>query len=278
MTLTKYNANGEVMQDEARFAPQAVVFSAFRGGASQALSANTETAILFQNKDFDPFSWYDPTTGRFTPKVAGYYDVSASLIYQTLAAGNEVECRLRKNGVTQRRTQFTTAGSQWQSAPLSAILYANGSTDYFDIAGWSSAGSAMSGANNSDAFFSAELVAASVGVAPEPWHMVGATGEPAFKNGWANYASASYAKAGFFKDPHGIVHLLGLVSGGTANAGAAMFTLPAGYRPAIELILATGSNSVYGRVDIVPNGDVVANTPTSNVWVALDGLTFRAEQ
>ena len=68
-------------------------------------------------------------------------------------------------------------------------------------------------------------------VAPsEAWHEIGAPGEPRFEQNWGNLESFSESAA-FYKDAMGIVHLRGLVTGGT---GELMFRLPPGYRPAPE--------------------------------------------
>jgi len=65
-------------------------------------------------------------------------------------------------------------------------------------------------------------------VAMDIWHSVGAAGEPAFQNSWANLALPS-PPLRFRKDPTGRVYITGVVTGG-AN-GTVIFTLPAGYRP-----------------------------------------------
>ena len=81
--------------------------------------------------------------------------------------------------------------------------------------------------------------------APEDgWHIVGAAGEPQFlaanaapnldgacaggSSSWANYEDG-YARAAYFRDSFGIVHLKGLVTGGAFRC--AIFQLPPGFRP-----------------------------------------------
>ena len=69
-------------------------------------------------------------------------------------------------------------------------------------------------------------------VPPENWHMVGAAGEPGFENsGETSPASPPFAfeGAGFYKDREGMVHLKGLVKGGS---GGHHLPPSAGYRPA----------------------------------------------
>ena len=62
----------------------------------------------------------------------------------------------------------------------------------------------------------------------DPWHYIGTGSEPAFQNSWSDYGSP-WGSPRFRKGPDGIVHMDGLVKGGTA--GSVMFTLPVGYRP-----------------------------------------------
>ena len=96
---------------------------------------------------------------------------------------------------------------------------------------------------------------------------------PTFQNAWVNYGGV-YNPAGYFKDSLGIVHLRGLVKTGTI--ATAVFTLPAGYRPAYRQLMVSISNGAIARLDVDTTGSVIAQTG-SNVWFSLDGATFRAE-
>lgn len=68
-------------------------------------------------------------------------------------------------------------------------------------------------------------------ITPEARRVVGAGGEPAFENSWAN-ASASFEDCQFWMDAQGVVHVSGYVDTGTAFG---IFTLPVGYRPTVQL-------------------------------------------
>lgn len=120
--------------------------------------------------------------------------------------------------------------------------------------------------------------------APEGWHEVGAPGEPPYLNNWKQANPAAY-NAAFFKDHEGIVHLRGIVNGGTA---AAIFHLPPGYRPASGKLSAfptvcSGGTCPAGGVGIL--GVFGSNLgPTidgavsgAGTTVGLEGITFRAE-
>ena len=104
----------------------------------------------------------------------------------------------------------------------------------------------------------------------EPWKTANYT------NGWSNYGSG-YSPPGYYKDTNGIVHLRGLVKGGTIGAGSCIFYLDEGYRPDyIRLLHAqTYPNDVMSRINISPDGCVNPATG-NNLWISLDGLSFRA--
>lgn len=95
---------------------------------------------------------------------------------------------------------------------------------------------------------------------------------PTLLNSWVNNVSG-FNVAGYYKDPFGIVHLRGVVTSGVM--GSAIFTLPAGYRPAAQELFAIVSNNLFGTMNVSTAGNVFA-TVGSNTFVSLDGLTFRA--
>ncbi len=108
------------------------------------------------------------------------------------------------------------------------------------------------------------------------WHVVGTgSGEPAFANSWVNFGG-SQITAAFIRLPDGMVLLRGQVKSGTI--GAAVFTLPAGYRPsAIVGPFAVHSNAAFGECEVLSTGEVVALTG-NNTSFNLDGVCFLGEQ
>jgi hypothetical protein len=114
----------------------------------------------------------------------------------------------------------------------------------------------------------------------EPWHEIGASGEPGFENKWKNGGGISETAA-FYKDPTGIVHLRGYPVGGTGL----VFRLPAGYRPAegkfSEFVVGcqgcesgVATASIYGSGYPVPGDSGGVAIPGG---ASLNGITFRAE-
>ena len=115
------------------------------------------------------------------------------------------------------------------------------------------------------------------GLAPaESFHEVGASGEPAFQNSWVNESAATETTAAFFKDPWGVVHFKGIVTGGAG--GTTLFTLPAAYRPTKSVCIATIRNpsAASAYICVFSNGNVTQVAGTGTTSLLLDGLTFRA--
>lgn len=111
----------------------------------------------------------------------------------------------------------------------------------------------------------------------DTWHLVGNPGEPAFTNSWVNYATGQ-VPAAFTKGPDGRVTLRGAVKSGTMNT--AIFTLPAGYRPAythqFAVTASTGTAEDPGIVEITTAG-VVTVYYSSNLNLSLNNISFDTE-
>lgn len=97
---------------------------------------------------------------------------------------------------------------------------------------------------------------------------------PTLLNSWVNYGGG-YNSAGYFKDSHDVVHLRGMIKDGTATSGTTLFTLPVGYRPTARELFNVQSNGALGRIDVLSTGSVQILTG-SNVWISLDGISFKA--
>ena len=115
----------------------------------------------------------------------------------------------------------------------------------------------------------------------EPYHEVGAPGEPAFQNGWANFDTINFTTAGFYKDPLGVVHLKGTLVNAADNSIA--FQLPPGYRPSKQHLMPMGSEApnpggvpVAAKLEVESDGEVRPDCDGAGCASAgIDGLTFR---
>jgi hypothetical protein len=105
---------------------------------------------------------------------------------------------------------------------------------------------------------------------PGKYHNVGAAGVP-FLNGWSNYG-LGFAPARFYVDVSGVVHLEGVVQGGTASSN--VFRLPTGFRPRLNHAWAVAATGGVENIDVYSNGLVFAFGPATAA-VALDGISFR---
>ena len=110
----------------------APAFSA-NGSALQSLSSGTYTKIAYNTKIFDTATCYDTTNYRFTPNVAGYYQVNGSinLVGTAIILGL---CSIYKNGSEFKRGNALTGVSTGQAIiNVSSIIYLNGTSDYVTL-------------------------------------------------------------------------------------------------------------------------------------------------
>jgi len=91
--------------------------------------------ILFQTEEFDTNSNYDTTTSRFTPTVAGYYQVSGG--FQILSASTSGVIVVYKNGAAYKFGTYPSVAGVNPLLAVSCLVYCNGSTDYVEIWGGS---------------------------------------------------------------------------------------------------------------------------------------------
>lgn len=98
---------------------------------------------------------------------------------------------------------------------------------------------------------------------------------PTLLNGWTDYSPTTYQPCGFFKDSCGMVHLSGMVAGGTITAGTGLFTLPDGYRPSKTEIFLCITASGTGSIRIDANGNVILRSGANATWTSLSGIAFK---
>lgn len=126
------------------------------GFRAHATSAQTgigsgDEVIIFDTVDFEnPDGWYDPSTGRFTPQLAGWYSVAGTVCWGAGGAGERKETDVFKNGSLHSVLQNNhSATAAYICAGGSAMVYLNGTTDYTDIRASSYGGSDDTIADNS---------------------------------------------------------------------------------------------------------------------------------
>ena len=109
-------------------------FSAYLSG-TQSISNSTATKIAFNVKTFDTNNCYDNTTNyRFTPTVAGYYQISASMDCSATISQTRAFLGVYKNGAQYARLQDSNGAIIYLQSG-SVLVYCNGTTDYIEIYG-----------------------------------------------------------------------------------------------------------------------------------------------
>jgi hypothetical protein len=138
----------------ANVAGNGPAFSAY-STTGQSFSNGTSTKIQFQNEEFDTASCFDNATNyRFTPNVAGYYQVN--VCWGTSSTLSSVIIALFKNGSDFKRGSSGTLGT----AAMSALVYMNGTTDYVEGYVYNFSGSTVTNAGTQGNFFQSSLVRA----------------------------------------------------------------------------------------------------------------------
>lgn len=117
------------------------------------------TKIPYATKDFDTNTNYDTTLSRFTPTVAGYYQVSATVACSGAAAGGYFQALIYKNGTAWACSTVSSAVGGYV-AHVTALVYLNGSTDYVEVYASQSSGGTISNTSSSLYKFQGALVRA----------------------------------------------------------------------------------------------------------------------
>lgn len=130
-------------------------FSAY-ASATQTLTASTFTKLQANTEEFDTNNNYDTTNYRFTPTVAGYYQITGGCAFSTTQTA-ELLITIYKNGA-RHKTVYDVEATSWGGYGT-ALVYANGSTDYFELFIYTaSPGTKVTATGARDSYFSGVLV------------------------------------------------------------------------------------------------------------------------
>jgi hypothetical protein len=136
-------------------------FSAYRAGAANMA---TGQIVPYDTEEWDVSGWFDVTTnqGRFTPLQAGIYRLSWSLRAASVLTSDVVWlASLRKNAAIVKNGQIAwqRPGTASVLSVGTALVQANGTTDFFDITVTHGVGSATAiQADAVSTYFQGELV------------------------------------------------------------------------------------------------------------------------
>jgi hypothetical protein len=150
-TLTSPTITGATITVASTAAP---AFSAYQSSV-QTIATTTYTKIQFQTEEFDTNNNFDSTTNyRFTPTVAGYYQVTGGA--STVTTSTTLIVDLYKNG-----SQFKRLNYGYPTAPNAygtALIYLNGSTDYVELYVFQGAASQNLSASSVYTYFQAAMI------------------------------------------------------------------------------------------------------------------------
>jgi hypothetical protein len=134
-------------------------FSAYPS-LSQSVSNATWTKITYDIEEYDTNNNF--ASSRFTPTVAGYYQINARVVANGYAT-NQTILSIYKNGSESKRLNQTPNSTASSVCPMgSALIYMNGSSDYLEIYVNQSSGSSQTflGSYSAEAYFQGFLARA----------------------------------------------------------------------------------------------------------------------
>ena len=128
-------------------------FSAYVA-SNQSITANTFAKVPFNTEEWDTNNNYDSTTNyRFTPTVAGYYLINSAV--STIGGSTRAIASVFKNGAEDKRGNDCAAAVN--GVVVNALVYANGSTDYFEIHVYTNVGGTNLGGGARLSYFQASM-------------------------------------------------------------------------------------------------------------------------
>jgi len=131
----------------------APAFSAY-AATTTSMSNGVSTKVLFDTEEFDTNNNF--ASSRFTPTVAGYYQINSSINLVSPAANMLVI--IFKKGIEHKRGAFANS-TALNNVNVSSIVYCDGSTDYIEIYVYQSSGGAVNtGTGTSTTWFNGCLV------------------------------------------------------------------------------------------------------------------------
>lgn len=116
---------------------------------AQSFTSGQYTGFTFDSEELDVYGFHSTTTNtsRITPTIPGRYGVSFCGGWVSNATGGR-GAFLRLNGTVFRGGEMgaAVAGGLWTDSSFYRTVYCNGSSDYFEVAGYQNSGSGLASA------------------------------------------------------------------------------------------------------------------------------------
>lgn len=163
-TVVTTASTGAVTQNmlAAGVAGNGPAFSAYQSVQQTGVANGVWTKIQFQTKEYDTANCFDNVSNyRFTPNVAGYYQINALVAFTTLTS-YAITLSVYKNGSSVKNgiTGFASSSSYARSN-ISVEIYFNGVSDYIEVYAYQGSGANASIQPGSvDSYFQGSLVRA----------------------------------------------------------------------------------------------------------------------
>jgi hypothetical protein len=155
ITTAKIAAGAVIQADLATgVAGTGPAFSAYSSSTGATLGTGA-TKVTFDTEEFDTNNNF--ASSRFTPTVAGYYQINAQTQPNASYTGGWIA--VYKNGALYKYGTFANIGISFGGFTVSTIVYCNGSTDFIEIYGAFTTSQAT-GAGISFTWFNGALVRA----------------------------------------------------------------------------------------------------------------------
>lgn len=107
---------------------------AYNADAAFTVSPATWTKVKLNAVDFDPRGWMSTSLYRFTPTVAGFYEISAYVqTLDSLSAGTRLQLVLYKNGSAFRQLNYSNAPANDVVSMQGAVQVQATGSDYFEV-------------------------------------------------------------------------------------------------------------------------------------------------
>ena len=137
-------------------------FSAYLNSATQALTNGAFTKIQLNAKEFDTANCFDSTTNyRFTPTVAGYYQINAAVSITNSVSTRNLATIYKNGSEYKRGNDLGGLTPSTIQAGVTSVIYFNGSTDYVELYAYcAGAGSNATGGNTYLTYFNGSMVRA----------------------------------------------------------------------------------------------------------------------
>lgn len=139
----KLDVNGSIAVGGKK-AVNGPAFGAYADATAQNITSGSQQKVLFQTEEFDTDNCF--ANSRFTPNVEGYYQLNSEVRLDGSSGTGEIMIVLHKNNSELKRgtnQSGTSIGTNFFAQTVSALVYANGTTDYFEIKVQQTSGSTL---------------------------------------------------------------------------------------------------------------------------------------